>query len=575
MRPNIYIVLLIAVFVGGCKKTDDFLTKYPLDKMTDQTYWTSESNVRTFAWGFYTNYFPGYASGFDLSWGGYFSGEALNDDFAPYVPPAFTQNIPASAPLSWTFKWVRSANIFIDRVQKVPMSDEAIRHWTGVGRFFRGLEFYNKVKSYGDFPWYGKEIAETDIETLYKPRDPRTLVMDSVLLDFKYAAENVRELDGTAETKRLIVNKWVVLAFMSRVFLFEGTWQKYQAKNTAKANEYLEAAKWAANEVITKGGFSLAPDYRKLFNSLDLTNNSEIILFRRYESGVGGVTHSLASYVNRESQTGASKNAIEAYLCKDGLPVTLSPLYKGDKTITNTMTDRDPRMYATFVNVLRLNGIANNYSSSGYAVHKFLNDEIKETGEGLSSNNPTDAPVIRLGEVMMNYAEAAAELGTLTQDDLNLSINKLRKRAGIGMPSLEVQGGLPAVNGKVYDDPKRDPGVLPMIWEIRRERRIELMMEGFRTTDLRRWKKYEYVDTKAKPDINRGAWIKKSDFPATKATIEGNAAEGYIIPAPKPESQRKFENDIDDKVYLTPLPQDQIKLYLDNGVKLIQNPGWQ
>jgi hypothetical protein len=180
-----------------------------------------------------------------------------------------------------------------------------------------------------------------------------------------------------------------------------------------------------------------------------------------------------------------------------------------------------------------------------------------------------------LGEVMMNYAEAAAELGTLTQDDLNLSINKLRKRAGIGMPSLEVQGGLPAVNGKVYDDPKRDPGVLPMIWEIRRERRIELMMEGFRTTDLRRWKKYEYVDTKAKPDINRGAWIKKSDFPATKATIEGNAAEGYIIPAPKPESQRKFENDIDDKVYLTPLPQDQIKLYLDNGVKLIQNPGWQ
>lgn len=573
MKTNIYIVFLLAVFMGGCKKADEFLARYPLDQMTDENYWTSEANVRTYAWGLYTNYFPGYSSGFDLGWGGYFSGEALNDDFAPTTPPVFTKNVPATAATvgNWNFTFIRRINILIDRVSRVPMTDEAKNHWRGIGRFFRGLEFYNKVKTYGDFPWYGAVLPDTDIEGLYKPRDPRTLVMDSVLLDFKFAAENVRTVDDASLPKGLYVNKYTVLAFMSRVFLFEGTWQKYHAGNTTKANEYLEAAKWAAGEVINKGGYSLAPDYRKLFNSLDLSTNPETIMFRRYESGVGGITHSLNSYVNREAQTGASKNAIESYLSSDGLPIALSPLYKGDRTITDVMTDRDPRMYATFVNAIRLNGIATNYTSSGYAVHKFLNEDIKDLPEGLGSLNPTDAPVIRLGEVMMNYAEAAAELGAINQADLDLSINRLRKRAGINLPSLEVQGSSPAVNGVVYDDPNRDPTVPSLIWEIRRERRIELMMEGFRSTDLRRWKKYEYVDTQAKPGINRGAWIKKADFPAAKVTIDGND-EGYIIPAPKPESQRIFN---DPKVYLTPLPQDQIKLYADKGIELKQNPGWQ
>lgn len=574
MKSNIYIVFLVAVIMGGCKKTDEFLTRYPLDQMTDESYWTSENNVRTYAWGLYTNYFPGYSTGFDLGWGGYFSGQALNDDFAPITPATFTKNVPATDATvgNWNFTFIRRINVLVDRVSRVPMNDEAKNHWRGVGRFFRGLEFAAKVKSYGDFPWYGTVLADTAESQLYKPRDPRTLVMDSVLLDFKYAAENVRAVDDASLPKGLYVNKYTVLAFMSRVFLFEGTWQKYQAGNTTKANEYLEAAKWAANEVMTKGGYTLASDYRKIFNSLDLSANTETIMFRRYESGVGGITHSLNSYVNREAQTGASKNAVESYLSNDGLPIAISPKYKGDKTIANVMTDRDPRMYVTFVNTLRLNGIAGNYSSSGYAVLKFLNDEIKDLPEGLGSLNPTDAPVIRLGEVMMNYAEAAAELGNLTQADLDLSINKLRKRTGIGMPSLQVIGGSPAVNGVVYDDPARDPGVPSLIWEIRRERRVELMMEGFRTSDLRRWKKYEYVDTKAKPDINRGAWIKKSDFPGVKADIEGGAAEGYIVPAIKPEIQRTFT---DPKVYLTPLPQDQIKLYADHGVDLKQNPGWQ
>ena len=140
------------------------------------------------------------------------------------------------------------------------------------------------------------------------------------------------------------------------------------------------------------------------------------------------------------------------------------------------------------------------------------------------------------------------------------------------MPALQVIGDQPAVNGVTYDDPDKDPTVPSLIWEIRRERRIELLFEGFRLDDLRRWKKLEYTTT-TNSDINRGAWIKKADYPNLKdVKIESDAAEGYIIPAWKPETQRIFS---DPKVYLSPLPLDQIKLYSDIGATLSQNPGWQ
>lgn len=567
MKIKIFVLLLFTFTFFNCE--DDFLDTPPIDKLTDESYWTTEQNVRTFAWGFYRAYFTGYGAGY--AWGEYFSGQSLNDDFAPTNPAQFIRNVPSSGG-GWTFDWVRKANLFIERAQGVPMEEEAINHWTGIGRFFRAMEYHDLVNRFGDVPWYEEVLNETATEQLYKPRDPRILVMDNVLADFKFAAENVRLSDGVTG---LTVNRDVVLAFMSRVFLFEGTWQKYHENNTAKANEYLKAAKWAANEIIISGKYSLA-DYRDVFSSLDLGGNPEVILFRQYEPGV--LTHALNSYNNQEPQTGPSKNAIESYLAQDGLPIEISPLYQGDHGIDNVMADRDPRIYETFVSdELRLNGIAGNYSTSGYATHKFLNEDIKDEPEGGSSLNPTDAPVIRYGEVLMNYAEAAVELGTvggaaLTQEDLDKSINVLRSRPGIDMPDLQVIGGNPAVNGMVYDDIERDSDVSSMIWEIRRERRVELMMEGFRLDDLRRWKKLEYTDTEENPEINKGAWINKADYPDAELGMElTEGEEGYIIPASQAESQRRFT---DPKVYLSPIPLDQIKLYADQGAELKQNPGW-
>lgn len=562
MKIKIFSALLVAlVFLGSCKK--EFLERFPQDQLVDETYWSTETNVRTFAWGFYPAYFSGYGSGF--TWGKFFSGQPLNDDFAPSSPAAFPRVVPASGG-GWTFAWVRKANIFIDRIQTVPMDDVAKKHWTGVGRFFRALEYTDLVQTFGDVPWYGRELKDAD-DDLYKPRDSRTLVMDSVLKDFQYAAENVRESDGVAG---LHVNKYVVLALMSRAFLYEGTFLKYHNINLAKSKEYLEAAKWAANQVILSGKFSIADDFRSVFNSASLAGKKEVILYRQYETGI--LSHSLHSYVNKEPQTGVSKDGIDAFLASDGLPVSVSPLYQGDKTITDVMANRDQRLIQTVVQELRLNGYVSNYSTSGYSVRKFYNDAMKDAPEGSSNLNITDAPVIRYGEVLLNYAEAAAELGNLTQADLDKSINKLRSRPGIAMPHLKVIGSQPAVGGVVYDDPERDPTVPSLIWEIRRERRTELMFEGFRLDDLKRWKKLEYTST-PDSDINRGAWIVRAEWPNLNPDIkiENNAPAGYIIPAWRPETQRIFS---DPKVYLNPLPLDQIKLYSDAGVTLEQNPGW-
>ncbi|WP_215223235.1 RagB/SusD family nutrient uptake outer membrane protein [Echinicola shivajiensis] len=565
-------ILSILVAVFALVSCDDFLEKPPLDQLTDETYWTSEDNVRSFSYGFYTAYFSGYGSGY--AWGKFFSGETLNDDFGPSSPTQFRQNVPTAATSSyWTFAWVRKANIYLQRIQTVPMEDEAIQHWSGVARFFRALEYHDLVKQFGDVPWYDEELSETDEAMLYKPRDSREVVMDNVMADLQFAADNVRQNDGTSG---LTVNRDVVLAFMSRIMLFEGTWQKYHEGNNEKAKSYLEAAKWASNELISAGNYSLG-DYREVFTSLNLASNPEVILYRHYEPGL--ITHALNSYNNKEPQTGVSKDAVESYLVNDGLPIALSANYHGDKGIENVMANRDGRIYGTLVSdELRLNGILPNYSTTGYATLKFLNEEIKDEPEGSSNLNYTDSPVLRYGEVLMNYAEAVAELATvggpaLSQADLDMSINVLRDRPGVGMPHLMLIGMEPAVNGAAYDDPSRDPGVPSIIWEIRRERRVELMMEGFRLDDLKRWEKLEYTDTEANEDINRGAWIDKADYPGLQSSVTLTGGEtGYIIPSTAAASQRRFEN---SKVYLDPVPLDQITLYAEHGVTLEQNPGWQ
>lgn len=571
-----YVALAVAVSFSSCTK--ELLDKEPIGELTDPAFWNSESNIRTYSFGFYNSYFKGYGSGF--TWAKYFSGESLNDDFAPTTPTQFTLNVPTSGggwsptlPATQTptgvtsyYSRIRKANHFIASIPLAKLSKDVENNWIGVGRFLRALEYASFVNAFGDVPYIDRVLAENDPE-MYRERDARTFVMDKVLEDFKFAAENVRP---TATSDKLEIDRNVVLAHMSRIFLFEGTWLKYHNIDATRAKTYLEAAKWAANEVIKTGKFALNADYRGLFTSEDLKGNSEIILYRQYTDGV--LSHSLLSYNNLEVQTGISKNAVDNFLGADGLPIALSKVYQGDTNISNVLANRDPRLQATVGAELRIMNMFSNYSSTGYVTHKFLNEAIKNTVNATGSKNTTDAPVIRYGEVLMNYAEAAAELGNLTQADLDLSINVLRARKGVNLPKLQVLGGQPAVNDVVYDDPARDKSVSSLLWEIRRERRSELIFEGFRRDDLRRWKKLTYADTELNPSINLGAYINLDDYKNDLKGIYINSTgrKGYIVPAPAAATQRR----VLDKYYLDPIPIDQITLYQQNGKTLTQNPGW-
>lgn len=589
MNKKILGILLTSLTLVSC---DDFLTREPLDTITDKAeFWSNESNIRTSVLNLYTTYFPGYRSGWNRAdWYSETNIADWTDDNAQTTATFFTKVAPSAASSSsWNFDDLRTINLQIRRISNAALPDEVKNHWLGVTRFLRAMEYAKLVSRFGDVPYFTEDIASTDYLTLYQPRENRTAVMDKVLEDLNFAAANVRKTDGT---KGLTINNDVTLAFASRIMLFEGTWQKYRAKNTTAATKYLKAAKDFADKIIQGNAYRLCPNYKDLTTSIDLAGNPEIILYRAYVDGV--VTHSLMTFQNTETEINSpSKSLVDTYLSKNGLPIhqTGNSMFKGDEWFYDEMKDRDPRLYATVDTTgLFLVGVAGVPAISGYFGNRFVNESLKNTAGGRSTTCITDAPIMKLNEVLMNYIEAAAELAsmgayTLTQADFDKTINTLRKRPSTNMPQLTLSGDNLLVNGVTINDPKRDADVSSILWEVRRERRTELVYEGIRFNDLRRWGKLHYADMKANPQLNMGAWLDKARYvewynkhfqPAI--TIEslnsikidraGNA--GYIIPITDEALMRVHQ----EKDYLYPLPEDQITLYESRGYKLPQNPGW-
>lgn len=549
MKTRYILTLITAAFMtAGCS---DFLDKQPIDQFSDGNFWTSENNVSAFAFGLYDQ-FDGYGNG-NATRGFYF--KQFNDDMVSQAFSDFDKNAPASSS-NWSWDMIRKANVLLERVPGVPMSDAAKAHWMGVARFFRAYEYFNKVKNYGDVPWINKALDITDNDILYKARDPRVLVMDSVLADLNYASANMYASKGDNR-----LNRNVALALKARVCLFEGTFRKYH--QIAGHEKFLQAAKESSAELINNSAYKLCDNYRSIYNSVDLSKNTEILLYKIYEAGV--LTHGMSGFLTSSTTiAGLNKGAVESYVCKDGLPISQSPLYKGDKKIENVLADRDGRLGQTIDNGLCY--VNHTYkgttSTTGYKNFKFVNEELS-SADRLAPNNTTDAPIFWLSEVYLNYAEACVELGTITQADLDLSINKLRARAGVA--PLKVVGGLPysGTNGDVaINDPKRDSDVSPMTWEIRRERRIELMMDGFRYDDLMRWAKGKYLDTTYNPELFVGANIKETDPNPSSKLIVNEA--GYIVAY---NTLRSFN---ESKHYYLPIPTGQITL----NPNLTQNPGW-
>ena len=578
------LLLATAVSFSSC---DDFLTRDPQDTVTDvPSFWNNEENLRTSFLDYYTYFFPGYRSGWNRADNFAETNVAdWTDDNAQEVATLFTKVAPTSDAYNWNFEKIRNMNLLLSRIQSSSLGEEAKNHWSGVARLFRAMEYAKLVQKFGDVPYYDAVVGSTDNEQLYRARDPRTTVMDKVNEDLAFACANIRVNDGT---KGLTVNRAVAQGFASRIMLFEGTWQKYHANNTAKAAEYLKAAKDYAAALMQTNAYSIAPSYKSLTTSEDLAGNPEIIMYRSYVENV--VMHSLMSFQNTEHEMSSpSRSFVDAFLTKNGLPIHQAGNtdYKG-KEYAKEIQNRDPRLADNIdeESGLRLNGVAAVYAASGYYANRYVNKDLINKPGGMSSTNTTDAPVMKLNEVMLNYIEAAAELAdlgqyTLTQADFDKTINAIRDRQSTQMPHVTLAGNALKVNGVEINDPDRDATVKPIIWEIRRERRVELAYEGLRFNDLRRWGKLEYADMTKNKKLNMGAWINKADYPENaealaKITlcdengkiVTGN--EGYIMPITEVAKMRVMA----DKDYLYPIPVDQITMYENHGFKLTQNPGW-
>ena len=569
MKKIILSLMAGMVLFASC----DLLNNDPYDSFTKGNFFTSETNVEM-----YTNYFYSEWSGYGNSGSyGNFYFNYLNDDQAVSGLSTWNQtSIPASdGTWSSCYTEIRRANILLEEVGNVDMAPSSMAYYTSLGHLYRAWQHFCLVRKFGDCYWVDKTLGKDNADILYGPRHNRNTVMDNVLADLNYAVANMGTKNADSRTA---YNVHVANAIKSHVCLFEGTYAKYHLKDTERAKKYLEEAKTAAEAIINAGQFALTPGadgYRANYNSLDLAGNTEMIMYKKYELGILG--HATQDYCCGSTPTnGMSKAAFNAYLMKDGSLPTLDD--KGEMIVTEDDTymsiqklldARDPRLAHHVDADLRFGGSARiryagmpgqeaampNFSTTGYGVLKF-DEPATPAGDRQSiGSNHTDAPIFWLAEILLNHAEACAELNKTAE--ATVSLNKLRARVGME-------------NYKPLNDPANNAAELnggtevsDLVWEVRRERRVEMMYDkNDRYWSLIRWRELERLDTRKYEDQTLGAWV-DSNFPYEAESVTLNK-DGYI------SCKIKTERIFDEKYYLAPIPSGQVALNPEIG----QNPGW-
>lgn len=581
---------------GSFTSCDDQLDIEPRDRITDKDYFKTEDDLMLFSNPFYNNILPkkGYDSQNDLMVSQDLSNELRGGNFRP-IPKT-------SGGGGWSWTDLRRINTLLENIHNC--SDEAaVVKYTAISRFFRAYFYYDKVVRFGDVPWYEQQIGSADTDLLYKARDSREFVMTKMLEDIDYAINNLP--DHKAQTNvPYRATKWAALALKARFCLFEGTYRKYHGINLDghDANFYLSEAASAAKELIQDGPYKIwksgkpESDYRDLFIASD-ANSDEYILAIRYDK-VTSTCHDAYgfSFTPSRGMPGYTRKFVNMYLMKDGSRFTDKPGWQ-EMTYAEEIVDRDPRLTQSirtpgFTLNKKVHNPNPSESVTGYNPIKFVPDGITRNDDCIN-----DLPVFRIAEVMLIYAEARAELGELTQEDLNITVNKIRER--VGMPNLDMatananpdyylasaEYGYPNVTGA-------NKGV---ILEIRRERAIELSQEGGRWEDIRRWKagkcydqaitgmyfpgagNYDldgdgkpeivlYTADQAKPDVadaqvyQIGSEIKLTDGTKGYINYHGNVERGPFN---------------EDRDYLYPIPSYDIDLCKAAGHPIAQNPGWK
>ena len=606
MKNIIKTTVLSMVFVSflvSCN--NDFLERYPLDQISDASYWKTANDLRMFSNTWYSD------EGLLPTWGTYnmgpfqVDGDSDTEARTGYSGYLNGEQTIATDGDGWGYEdwWLlRQFNYFMDHYPQVEAltSFDVVKQYVGEALFFRSLFYFNKLMRFGDLPWASTTVT-AESEVLKGPRLPRNQIVDYIMEDMDKAVEYLPAQAGGAWTGR--VTKETALALQSRIALFEGTWEKYHNGSSfaAAANQsqkFLQKAADVSDVLIRmseSGGYPALDGvgdeygYRDLFNQMTYANSKEVIFWRKYKNGVvGGHWH---WYTFDGGGVGATKNLIDSYLKLDGTPVAAG---YDDSSLKKVAENRDPRLAQTiniddglhhrfqqadpptfFIAPAFDNQTGDTQCSTGYQLYK-SHDFRRAFAEnrGLGENALI---YFRYGEVLLNYAEAKAELGTITQGDLDRSINKLRNR--VKMPPLTLAG--------LTNDPNFEfKNLSPIIQEVRRERKVELAVEGFRLNDIRRWAAAGELIVGYQPlGAKKAQWVgfKFSDYAYDQTqngrqerfelSIEALVAnsQGYIDP---------FRNGLNggtagykfnvNRDYLFPLPTTQLTL----NKNLKQNPGW-
>ena len=529
--------------------------------------------------------------------------DAMSDYMAIRAVPDFIRK-DAFAPLmstQWTWGDLRNINYFIVNNNDPRVPDEARRHYQGVARFFRAYFYFEKVVRFGDVPWINKPLDVADAE-LYGGRDPRTLVMDSVMADLNYACANLRESN---DPTRSLITKWVAFAFKSRLALFEGTFRKYHTELSLQgtANAWLNEAVTAAQTVIDEGGYSIntsggpGKSYRQVFTSPSPVA-SEVILATVMDLTLNELNDAnwywtSGTYGDKASFT---RTFINTYLNIDGTPFTDTPGYE-TMLFKDEVKNRDLRLKQTIRSgdYKRIsNGVQIpapplfSYTYTGYQPIKWTLDDMYYDTRDLNINS---IPLIRYAEVLLNYAEAKAELGTLTDENWAATVGVLRARGGITGGLTSKPTTVDPYLQSVYFPNISDPSIL----EIRRERGVELSLEGLRFKDILRWKRGELMNQEwngfyvpalntlmdlnedgindvvfyqgAKPDLGSGV-----TYVDVSPTIAGKVNSQLLKNGTSGELTwlNDVQREWNDKMYYYPIPQTDLLANPSLG----QNPGW-
>lgn len=590
MKKIILILASAMVVLISCKK--NFLDRQPLSQLSPSTSFSSTNDLQLYVNSFYSAVFPPEASIYS----------SPSDNVAHPAPSSLIDG-NRTVPLTgggWDWSALRNINFFLQNYGIGHLPPSVTAPYVGIARFFRAYFYFNMLMQFGDLPWYSDPISPDDTAMLHKPRDSRTLIVDSILSDLNYAIANCPTTPAVDQ-----VTKWTALALKSRVCLYEGTWREYHANDVFGKDingnpltgwqDLLQQCVAASDSLMSSGKYSVftsTPDnaYAELFNS-PTPIASSIILAETFNADLQVYQdvnyYTLAPSYGRPGLTG---DLVNTYLMKDGSRFTDIP---GHDTMQfyEEVQNRDPRLAQT----IRTPGYTRIGSTqelppdlgttvTGFQPTKFVGPASQDQSN--RSLNPL--PLFRYGEVLLNYAEAKAELGTLTQTDLDESVNLLLDR--VGMPHLNMayananpdtylEGEYPNVTGS-------NKGV---ILEIRRQRRIELVMEGFRWNDLMRWAdgpdvakefygayfpgpgSYDLdgngtidvvIYTGTEPPVQQGVvYLKLGSDVSLRNGVNG----GDIVIAPN--TPKVFHENRD---YLNPIPTQELLL----NPNLKQNPGW-